>query len=253
MTWLENLLLGIVEGLTEYLPVSSTGHLMMASELMGLDPKSVDTYIISIQFGAILSVVWLYRDRFFKSISFYTKLFVGFLPAAILGLLLDDWLEALLQTPMVVGFTLILVGIFLLFMDKWLPGGQKSVDDLSYIDAAKIGLIQSVAMIPGVSRSASSIAGGLFCGMSRVAATEFSFFLAVPTLTAAGGYKLLKNWDSLSSSQLGDIAIGNAVAFVTAAIAVKFFITLVQKRGFAWFGVYRIVAGLAFLSYLWLR
>ena len=159
----------------------------------------------------------------------------------------------MLQTPVIVGVTLIIIGIFLLFMQKLLPGGEKTVDGMGYKDAVVIGIVQSVAMIPGVSRSAASIAGALGCKLSRVAATEFSFFLAVPTLTAAGLYKLLKNWDVLSESQLKDIAIGNVLSFITAVIAIKFFINLVKNQGFAAFGIYRILVGCAFLAFLWLR
>jgi len=254
MTWVENLILSLIEGITEYLPVSSTGHLMMAGEILKLDAAKIDTYIITVQFGAILAVIVAYPKRFFafKDYNFYLKLFAGFLPAAVLGLMFDDFLETLLQTPVIVGFTLILVGIFLLFMEKLLPEGDKDVDNITYKDALKIGLVQSFAMVPGVSRSAASIAGALGCKLSRVAATEFSFFLAVPTLTAAGLYKLLKNWDSLSASQLQDIGLGNIFSFITALIAIRFFIQLVKTKGFAWFGYYRIAAGLAFLLYLYL-
>jgi undecaprenyl-diphosphatase len=253
MTWVENLILSVIEGITEYLPISSTGHLMMAGEVMKLDPTQIDTYIISIQFGAILAVVAAYPKRFFsfKDTAFYLKLFAGFLPAAVLGLMFDEFLEKLLQTPAIVGFTLIIIGFFLLFMEKLLPEGKKTVDDVTYKDALKIGLVQSFAMVPGVSRSAASIAGALGCKLSRVAATEFSFFLAVPTLSAAGLYKLMKNWDSLTTAQLEDIALGNLFSFITALIAIRFFIQLVKNKGFAWFGYYRIAAGLAFLLYLY--
>lgn len=255
MTWLENLVLAVIEGITEYLPVSSTGHMMMAGEVMGIDLGSIDTYIISIQFGAVLSVVALYWKRFFdfKSWQFYVKLIAGFIPAAILGLLFDDFLETLLQTPVVVGIALVLVGLLLLRIEKILPEGEKTVDSMSFKDAFVIGIVQSVAMIPGVSRSAASIAGALGCKLSRVAATEFSFFLAVPTLAAAGMYKLLKHWDELSVNQVSDIAVGNVISFITAAIAVKFFIELVKKKGFFAFGIYRILVGLAFLTFLWVK
>lgn len=254
MTLLENLILAVIEGLTEYLPVSSTGHMMMAGEIMKINPADIDTYIISIQFGAILSVVVLYYKKFLdlRNFKFYLKLVAGFIPAAILGFLFDDYLESLLQTPVIVGFTLIIVGIFLLFLEKILPEGTKDTDSMSYADAFKIGIVQSIAMIPGVSRSAATIAGALGCKLSRVAATEFSFFLAVPTLTAAGAYKLLKNWDKLSGNQLQDIAIGNVISFVTAMLAIRFFIGLVKTHGFASFGIYRIAAGLAFLGFLYL-
>ena len=253
MTWIENLILSVVEGITEYLPVSSTGHLMMTGAVMKLKASEIDTYIISIQFGAILAVVVAYYKRFldFKNITFYLKLIAGFIPAAIIGLLLDEHLERLLQTPAIVGFTLILIGFFLIFMEKLLPEGQKDTESMTYTDAFKIGMVQSFAMVPGVSRSAASIAGALGCKMSKVAATEFSFFLAVPTLGAAGLYKLMKNWDQLSTSQLEDIALGNLLSFITALFAIKFFIQLVKTKGFAWFGYYRIIVGAAFLLYLY--
>lgn len=255
MTWAENIILSIIEGLTEFLPVSSTGHMMMAAEIMKLDLADIDTYIITVQFGAILAVVALYYKKFFdfRSYQFYLKLLVGFLPAAILGFLFDDLLEQMLQTPVIVGITLVLVGIFLLFIHKILPEGSKNTEDIAYKDAALIGLIQCIAMVPGVSRSASTIAGGLFCKLNKIAATEFSFFLAVPTLTAAGGYKLLKNWDNLSRNQLDEILIGNLISFVVAIIAIKLLIAMVKKYSLAVFGVYRIVAGLAFLALLYLR
>lgn len=252
MSWLQNLILAVIEGITEYLPVSSTGHMMMAGEVMGLKLSDIDTYLITVQFGAILAVVVLYYRKFFdfRSWQFYVKLIAGFIPAAVLGLLFDDFLESLLQTPVVVGVTLILIGIFLLKMEKLLPQGTKTVDTMTVKDALLIGVVQSIAMIPGVSRSAASIAGALGCKLSRTAATEFSFFLAVPTLSAAGLYKLYKNWDTLSSHQLNDIAIGNVLSFITAIIAIKFFIELVKKQGFAWFGVYRIIVGILFLVWL---
>lgn len=254
MTFIENLVLAVVEGLTEYLPVSSTGHLMMFQQWMNLHDTELDTYIISVQFGAILAVVFLYWKRFFQAnwFSFYNKLIVGFIPAAILGLLFDDYLEALLQTPAIVGVMLILVGVFLVYMDKWLTPGEKTVDSMSFKDAFVVGLVQTIAMIPGTSRSAATIAGALGCKLSKKAATEFSFFLAIPTLSAAAGYKLLKNWDVLSSSNITDIAIGNVISFFTAILAVKFFIGIVQKQGFKFFGIYRIIIGSIFLITLFI-
>lgn len=249
MTFLENLILSVVEGITEYLPVSSTGHLMMFSEWMKLEGEQLDTYIISIQFGAILSVVVLYWKRFFQPnwFSFYQKLAVGFIPPAVLGLAFDDFLEKLLQTPVIVGIMLIAVGILLLFIDKILPEGTKEVDDITLKDAFIIGSVQTFAMIPGTSRSAATIMGALGRKLSKKAATEFSFFLAIPTLSAAAGYKLLKNWDVLSAENISDIAIGNVISFITAALAVKFFIQIVQRNGFKWFGIYRIAIGALFL------
>ena len=249
MTFFENIILSVVEGLTEYLPVSSTGHLMMFKEWLKLEGNQLDTYMISIQFGAILSVVVLYWKRFFQPnwFTFYQKLFVGFLPAAILGLAFDDLLEQLLQTPVIVGVMLIAVGILLLVIDKILPEGNREIEHITNKDALIIGTIQTFAMIPGTSRSAATIMGALGRKLSKKAATEFSFFLAIPTLSAAAGYKVLKNWDALSAENLSDIAIGNLISFVTAALAVKFFIGMVQKNGFKWFGVYRIVIGALFL------
>lgn len=253
MTVIENIILSVVEGITEYLPVSSTGHLMMFSEWLGIKGDQIDTYIISIQFGAILSVVALYWRKFFQKNwwSFYQKLLVGFIPAAVLGLAFDDLLEQLLQTPAVVGIMLILVGILLIFAEKWLPEGQKEVDDITHKDALIIGFVQTFAMIPGTSRSAATILGALGRKLKKTAATEFSFFLAIPTLTAAAGYKVLKNWDDLSSDNLMDIAWGNVISFFTAAIAVTYFIKIVQKTGFKWFGFYRIAIGSIFLVTLW--
>jgi undecaprenyl-diphosphatase len=249
MTFLENLILSVVEGITEYLPVSSTGHLMMFSEWMKIEGEQLDTYIISIQFGAILSVVVLYWKRFFQPnwFSFYQKLAVGFIPAAVLGLAFDDFLEKLLQTPVIVGIMLIAVGILLLFIDKILPEGTKEVDDITLKDAFIIGSVQTFAMIPGTSRSAATIMGALGRKLSKKAATEFSFFLAIPTLSAAAGYKLLKNWDALSAENVSDIALGNVISFITATLAVKFFIKIVQRNGFKWFGIYRIAIGAFFL------
>ncbi len=254
MLWWQNLLFSLIEGLTEYLPVSSTGHLMMTNYLLGIDPKETDTYIIGIQLGAILSVLVLYPKKFFNfsDLTFYYKLLVAFIPAAVLGLLFDDYLEKMLQEPAIVGFMLIAIGIVLLFIDTWLPGGEKTVDELDYKSAFIIGFAQCFAMIPGVSRSASAIIGGLFCKLKKTEATEFSFFLAVPTLCAAAGYKLLKNYDSLDTSQLKDIAIGNLISFVVAVFAIKFFINIVKKYSFRVFGIYRIIIGAVFLTILFL-
>ena len=249
MTWLENVILSVVEGLTEYLPVSSTGHLMITKEWLNINASNMETYMISIQFGAIFAVVALYWKRFFNPnwFSFYQKLLAAFIPTAILGKLFDDVLEQLPQTPMVVAVMLITVGAFLLVIDKLLPEGDKEIDQLSLKDSFIIGLIQSIAMIPGTSRSAATIAGGLGMKLSRKAAAEFSFFLAVPTLSAAGIYQIYKHWNELSANSLQEIAVGNILSFITAFFAVKFFIELVQKQGFKFFGIYRIIIGTIFL------
>jgi undecaprenyl-diphosphatase len=174
---------------------------------------------------------------------------MGFIPAAALGFLFDDLLEQMLKAPWIPGIMLIVFGFVLLRIEQLFPPGNKEIEDLKPIDCIKIGLFQCLAMIPGVSRSAATIAGGLQGKLSRHAATEFSFLLALPTLGAAGGYKLLKNWDSLSVGQLNDIFIGNVISFITAFFAVKFFIQYIQSKGFALFGYYRIALGSIFLIY----
>ncbi len=253
LTWWQNLIFSVIEGITEYLPVSSTGHLIITNKILGIDPSKTETYIIGIQFGAILAVLALYPHKFFKfkDFSFYKKLIVAFIPAAILGFLFDDMLEQLLRSEWIVGFTLISLGFVLLFIDKWLPGGETTVETMSYKQAFIIGFAQCFAMISGVSRSASAIIGGLYCKLSKTQATEFSFFLAVPTLCAAAGYKVLKNYDTLDSNQLSDMAWGNIISFVVALLAVKFFINIVKKYSFKVFGYYRIVVGAAFLALLY--
>jgi undecaprenyl-diphosphatase len=251
MNWIENLILSVVEGLTEFLPVSSTGHLMLTREWMGMGPNEHETYLIAIQFGAIVSVLTLYWKKFFSAAAWklYPILLMGFIPAAVLGFLFDDLLEQMLKAPWIPGITLIVFGFVLLKIEKLFPPGNKEIEDLKPIDCIKIGLFQCLAMIPGVSRSAATIAGGLQGKLSRHAATEFSFLLALPTLAAAGGYKLLKNWDSLTTNQLNDIVLGNVISFITAFFAVKFFIHYIQSKGFALFGYYRIALGSIFLIY----
>lgn len=253
MTWIENLILSVVEGLTEFLPVSSTGHLMLTREWLGMGPNEHETYLIAIQFGAIASVLTLYWRKFFgpSAIKLYPILIIGFIPAAILGFLFDDLLEQMLKAPWIPGITLIVFGVVLLYIEKLFPAGDKEIEDLKPIETIKIGLFQCIAMIPGVSRSAATIAGGLHGKLSRSAATEFSFLLALPTLAAAGGYKMLKHWDELNATQLNDILLGNIISFITAFFAVKFFINYIKTKGFAFFGYYRIIVGSVFLIY-WL-
>lgn len=242
MGLLEAIILAIVEGITEFLPISSTGHMIIASALMGVNGNDfVKIFEVNIQFGAILSVVVLYWKRFFQSIDFYVKLFVAFLPAAVIGFLLGDHIDALLENVAVVAFTLLVGGIFLLFVDKLFNAteGKK----MTYKSAFITGLFQCVAMIPGVSRSAATIVGGMAQGFDRKAAAEFSFFLAVPTMFAASAYKLLKGYKAITSDDIGILILGNAVAFVVAMAAIKFFITYLTKHGFRIFGWYRIIVG----------
>lgn len=248
MSIFQAIILAIIEGLTEFLPVSSTGHMIIASSAMGIasDPF-VKLFTIAIQLGAILSVVVLYFKRFFQSIDFYLKLLVAFIPAAIFGILFSDAIDALLENPITVAITLFLGGIVLLFVDSWFK--NPVIDDsnaVTYPKALVIGLFQCLAMIPGVSRSASTIIGGMTQKLSRKAAAEFSFFLAVPTMFAATGKKLFdyyKDGHVFTSQEIQIMAIGNIVAFIVAIIAIKGFITFLQKKGFRIFGWYRIIVG----------
>jgi len=250
MTWFEALILAIVEGITEFLPVSSTGHMILAEGLMGMKSNGfVQAFIINIQFGAILSVVVLYWKRFFQTMKFYYKLFVAFIPAAVFGLLLSDYIDMMLENVYVVAVMLILGGIVLVFVDNWFKNG-KDDEEITYPKALKIGFFQVIAMIPGVSRSAATIIGGMTQKLSRKAAAEFSFFLAVPTMFAASGYKLMKNYSAINTDNIGILIFGNVVAFIVALIAIKSFITYLTKHGFKMFGYYRIVVGVVILVLL---
>jgi undecaprenyl-diphosphatase len=249
MTWIEAFILAIVEGLTEFLPVSSTGHMIITQGLMGMKSTEFSkVFLIAIQFGTILSVVVLYWKRFFQSMSFYYKLFVAFLPAAFFGLLLNDYIDALLESVYVVAIMLILGGIVLVFIDRWFKGNEDIPDrEISYPEALKIGLFQVIAMIPGVSRSAATIIGGMTQKFSKRQAAEFSFFLAVPTMFAATAYKMLKGYEAINSDNIGILIFGNVIGFVVALFAIKSFISYLTKHGFAIFGYYRIVVGVLIL------
>jgi undecaprenyl-diphosphatase len=246
MTWIEALILAIVEGLTEFLPVSSTGHMIITQGIMGMESTEFSKiFLIAIQFGTILSVVVLYWKRFFQSMSFYYKLFVAFLPAAFFGLLLNDYIDALLESVYVVAVMLILGGIVLVFIDRWFKDTQDAEEkEMGYIDALKIGMFQVIAMIPGVSRSAATIIGGMSQKYSKKQAAEFSFFLAVPTMFAATAYKMLKGYEAINSDNIGILIFGNIIGFLVAIVAIKSFISFLTKHGFAIFGYYRIVVGL---------
>ena len=250
MTTFQAIIIAIVEGITEFLPISSTGHMIITQELLGMEINDfVKAFTVNIQFGAILSVVVLYWKRFFQTLEFYYKLFIAFIPAAVLGLLLSDYIDMLLENVFVVALMLVLGGIVLLFVDKWF---NKPAEDqtIKYPTAFKIGLFQCIAMIPGVSRSAATIVGGMSQKLDRKTAAEFSFFLAVPTMFAAAGYKLLQNYKSITSENIDMLIIGNVVAFIVAMFAIKFFISFLTKYGFKVFGYYRIVVGLAILIML---
>lgn len=253
MSIFQAVILAIVEGLTEFLPVSSTGHMIIASSLMGIvsDPFT-KTFTIAIQLGAILSVIVLYWNRFFQSWNFYFKLAVAFIPAAILGFLLNDIIDNLLERVDVVAYTLIIGGIIFLFIDNlFKETEEKGKPDVSYTVALKIGLFQTIALIPGVSRSAATIIGGLTQKLNKKTAAEFSFFLAVPTMFAATAYKLLKFYkegNSFGTEELTLLAIGNVVAFIVAILAIKSFIGFLTRHGFKIFGYYRIAVGLIILT-----
>lgn len=248
MSLIEAIILAIVEALTEFLPVSSTGHLILASAAMGINKlEFTKIFTVNIQFGAILSVIVLYWRRFFHSFEFYTKLFVAFLPAAVIGLLFGDLIDSLLENVVVVAFTLVIGGVILLFIDKWFKGEGTEEINIPYLKAFIIGCFQCIAMIPGVSRSAATIIGGMTQKMSRKAAAEFSFFLAVPTMFAASGYKLLKDYKHIQEDDIMLLVVGNIVAFLGAMLAIRFFITFLTRHGFKIFGYYRIVLGLLIL------
>jgi len=248
MNFLEAIILAIIEGLTEFLPISSTGHMIIASTIMGnASDEFTKLFTVAIQFGAILSVVVVYFKRFLQSFQFYTLLFVAFIPTGILGLLLKKHIDGLLENVMVVGVSLFVGGIVLLFIDKIFEKNehQKEVP-LTFKSAFIIGTIQSIAMIPGVSRSAATIIGGLSQKLSRKAAAEFSFFLAVPTMFAATLKSMYDEKDMLLQSEgkeWGLLLVGNLVAFVVAFIAIKSFISYLNRNGFKVFGYYRIVLG----------
>lgn len=248
MNIIQAIILAIIEGLTEFLPVSSTGHMIIGSSLMGIQSNEfVKLFTVSIQFGAILSVIVLYLKRFFQSMGFYFKLLTAFLPAVFFGLLLSDKIDQLLESPLGVAIALLIGGVILLFVDKWFKDGEiDNTDDITYGTAFKIGLFQCISMIPGTSRSAATIVGGMSQRLSRKAAAEFSFFLAVPTMFGATVKKLYdfyKDGFLINPEEIKLLIIGNVVAFIIAMLAIRYFITFLQTRGFRIFGWYRIIVG----------
>lgn len=243
MTIFEAVIIAIVEGITEFLPISSTGHMIITEKILGLESTEfLKAFTVNIQFGAILSVIVLYWKRFFQTLDFYYKLFIAFIPAMVIGFLLGDIIDKMLESVIVVAISLLLGGIVLLFVDKWF--NKPSEDQkISYSTAFKIGLIQCISMIPGVSRSAATIIGGMSQKLNRKTAAEFSFFLAVPTMFAASAYKLLENYKTIQASNIDILIIGNIVAFLVAMLAIKSFIAFLTKYGFKAFGYYRIILG----------
>ena len=267
MTWLETIIIAVVEGLTEFLPVSSTGHMIITQSLLGMESTPfVKAFTVIIQFGAILSVICLYWRRFFYPETmktkgytwwqaiwrFYLRLIVGVIPAVVLGLAFNDFIESNLGNVTLVAVMLIIGGVFMLFCDRIFNKGSEDTP-LTYKRAFIIGLIQCVSMIPGVSRSLATIVGGMAQKLTRKAAAEFSFFLAVPTMfgaTCLEGYKLISHGDGnllMEGNNLAVLLLGSVVAFFVAILAIKFFINFVAKYGFQAFGWYRIVVGAAIL------
>ncbi|WP_026715409.1 undecaprenyl-diphosphate phosphatase [Flavobacterium daejeonense] len=249
MNTLQAIVLAIIEGITEFLPVSSTGHMIIASSFYGIEHEEfTKLFTIVIQLGAILSVLVLYFKRFFQSLDFYFKLLAAFMPAVVFGLLFSKKIDALLENPVTVAISLLIGGIILLKVDDWFNNSEDT--EITYSRALKIGFFQCLAMIPGVSRSGASIVGGMSQKLSRTAAAEFSFFLAVPTMlgaTVKKCYDYYKEGYVLTEDQINILFIGNIVAFIVAMLAIKSFIGFLSKKGFKIFGYYRIAAGLILL------
>ena len=252
-------ILGIVEGLTEFLPISSTGHLIILGDLLGYNDEASKVFKIVIQLAAILAVCWDYRVRLTKMVTglpgdapsqrFAAMLFIGFLPAAVLGLMFHSTIKALLFNPITVATALIVGGFIILYVEKRAYHPRvNSVDEMRWPDALKVGFAQALAMIPGTSRSGATIMGGLIFGLSRKTAAEFSFFLAIPTMFAATAYDLYKNWSLLRADDLPVFAVGFVASFVAAMWAVKSFIRFISNHTFVVFAWYRIVFGLVVLG-----
>jgi undecaprenyl-diphosphatase len=260
MTYWHALLLAIVEGITEFLPVSSTGHMIIASALLGIPPTPFfKLYLVLIQLGAILSVLVVYWKRFFQNIDFYLKLLVAFLPIVLVGLLFKKHIDALLESVTTVAVMLVVGGVILLFVDRWFPqedsqAGGHPVTNPSFKEALMIGLFQCLAVVPGTSRSAATIVGGLTQKLTRRAAAEFAFFLAMPTMAAAAVKDIYDYYKEakaagvdvshlFTGAEIKMLVLGNVVAFVVALLAIRLFVGFVAKYGFRAFGIYRIIAG----------
>ncbi len=266
MTTVEAVILGIVEGLTEFLPVSSTGHMIITQGILGIKSTSfVNVFLINIQFGAIMAVVVMYLKRFFQTFDFYISLIVAFIPAAVLGFLLNDFIDGLLESVTTVAMMLIIGGVVMIWVDKYFKAlNKEEVEQLPEYDedgnrikippflpnlkqSFIIGLSQCVAMIPGVSRSAASIIGGLTQRLTFKQSAEYSFFLAVPTISAAALYKTYKGFDAIKGTDIQMLLLGNVVSFIVAILAIRFFLKVLNQYGLRVFGYYRIVLGIVLL------
>ncbi len=254
------LIQGLVEGATEFLPISSTGHLIIVGDLLSFNDDKAKVFDIVIQLAAILAVCWEYRRKLIDTVlhithqskaqKFSLNLIIAFLPAALIGLAFHDQIKAHLFSPLTVAIALILGGIAILIIEQTpLNGKTVSIDAMSHKQALKIGFAQAAALIPGVSRSGATILGGMLFGLNRHTATEFSFFLAIPIMFAASGYDLLKSWQLLSMDDLGMFAVGFVTAFASALVAIKFLLRFVASHNFKVFAWYRIALGLIVIAY----
>jgi len=258
---LKALLLGVIEGLTEFLPISSTGHLILASAWLEFNRPEAKTFEVVIQLGAILSVCWHFRDRLStvaltltreaSSRRFAVRLLVAFLPAAVLGLLLHGFIKQVLFSPLIVAWALLIGGVVILMIERWAPPPRvQTIDEISFGDALKIGFAQSLALIPGVSRSGATIMGAMLLGVSRSCATEFSFFLAIPVMFAATVFDVYKSWHELSLGALPMFAVGFVFAFLSALLTIRFLLRFVASNSFVPFAWYRIGFGALLLWFL---
>jgi undecaprenyl-diphosphatase len=264
LTWVKAFVLGVVEGATEFIPVSSTGHLILVGEWLRFEGDAAATFDIVIQLGAILAVLWLERGKVLGSLAaartdpvarrFLVNIAIAFVPAAALGFFVHDYITEYLFTPLVVAVSMVVGGVAILAVERWHPETtSETVDDITMKQALGIGLAQMLSLIPGVSRSGATIMGALGLGASRVAAAEFSFFLAIPIMFAATGYTLLGSLDLFSPELIPVFAIGFLVSFVSALIVVKAFIGFVKRHTFVPFAWYRIIFGVVLLAFYWPR
>lgn len=253
MTFIDSIVLGLVEGITEFLPISSTGHLILFGKILNIsEGEFLKSFNIAIQFGAILSVVYLFPKRFFKEFETFKKIAIAFIPTAILGLIFYSLIKKyLLDNTTVVIMALFIGGILFIILEKFLAKKEVvaidgGVEAMTYKQSFFVGLYQSIAMIPGVSRSAATIFGGMLMGISRRTIVEFSFLLAVPTMLAATVLDVYKNFETFANAQMSLLAVGFVVSFITAIFAIKFLLRYVQKNNFIAFGIYRIIVAILF-------
>ena len=250
MSLIQAIILAIVEGITEFLPISSTGHMIIAQSIMGIPSTDfVKAFTVNIQFGAILSVIVLYWKRFFQTWDFYFKLGIACIPL-IIAYFLEKQVDEMLGQVLIVAFALLIGGGFLLFVDQWFDRPENEKTRITFRKALIIGFFQIISIIPGVSRSAATIVGGMTQKLSRKHAAEFSFFLAVPTMFAASGLKLVHNYKLINGENLKLLLVGNVISFIVAMLAIKFFIAFLTRYGFKLFGYYRIAAGLLIILLL---